>query len=103
VSDSDDEVAKYLIVLTDGKNTQNRFSSNTNSVDARTKLACSSARAAGTVFTIRMIEGDKTLLEECASKDEKGQPRFHDVLSADELPQVFRSIANEIANLRIAS
>ncbi len=99
----DSEVAKYLIVLTDGENTQNRFSSNTNAIDARTKLACKSARDAGTVFTIRVIDGDKTLLEDCASKDNNGEPRFHDVQSADELPQVFRSIANEIANLRIAS
>lgn len=109
--DKDDEtVAKYLIVLTDGENTENRFtdpndsrSLRTQKVDARTKLACETARNAGTVFTIRVIDGDKNLLEQCASKDEQGSPRFHDVQSANELPQVFRSIANEIAKLRITS
>jgi Flp pilus assembly protein TadG len=90
---------KYLIVLTDGENTRNRFSGNTSEIDARTKLACQSARAAGTIFTIRVIDGDESLLRACASDTSN----FYDVENAAEMTPIFRAIANEIAKLRIAS
>jgi len=89
---------KYLIVLTDGENTQNRFSSRTSDVDARTKLACAEAKAMGTIFTIRVIDGDAGLLRACASDE----TNYFDVESASEMTPVFRAIANEIAQLRIA-
>lgn len=102
VKETDTRVKKYLIVLTDGENTQNRFSSNTSEIDERTKLACKEAKKVGVVFSIRVIDGDEGLLKDCASKDQNDNPMFHDVETAGELTTVFRSIANEIAGLRIA-
>jgi hypothetical protein len=52
----------------------------------------------GTIFTIRMIEGDASLLQSCASKTEN----YHDVKVASDLSTVFQAIGDEIANLRIA-
>jgi Flp pilus assembly protein TadG len=91
-------VKKYLIVLTDGENTKNRVTTNTAAIDARTKLACQAARDMGTVFSIRMIEGDATLLKACASDPEN----YHDVQAAADLSVAFRAIGNEIGQLRVA-
>lgn len=95
-----DAVKKYLIVLTDGENTKNKVHSNNNNgvIDARTKLACQAARDMGTVFSIRMIEGDATLLKACASNPEN----YHDVEAAADLSVAFRAIGNEIGQLRVA-
>jgi Flp pilus assembly protein TadG len=90
---------KFLIVLTDGENTENRFGDNTGgAIDARTKLACKAARDMGTVFTIRMIDGDASLLQGCASTTDN----YYDVQDAANLKDVFRAVGNEIANLRVA-
>ena len=35
-----------IILLTDGQNTQNRWTSSTTSIDARTQKACDNAKAA---------------------------------------------------------
>lgn len=91
-------VKKYLIILTDGENTKNRFTTNTSAIDARTKLACQAARDMGTIFTIRMIEGNENLLKTCASDP----ANYHDVKLAENLTTVFRAVGNEIANLRVA-
>jgi Flp pilus assembly protein TadG len=91
-------VKKYLIILTDGENTKNRFTTNTAQIDARTKLACEAARSMGTIFTIRMIEGDEALLKACASDPNN----YHDVQLAKDLTTVFRAVGNQIAQLRVA-
>lgn len=98
VTTGDDAVKKYLIILTDGENTRNKFTSTPASIDARTKLACQSARNMGTIFTIRMIEGNGTLLKACASDPDN----YHDIQAATELTTAFRAIGNEIGGLRIA-
>jgi Flp pilus assembly protein TadG len=99
VTTGEGAVKKYLIVLTDGENTKNRFGDNGNgAIDARTKLACEAARTMGTIFTIRMIEGDESLLKTCASDP----TRYHDVELASDLTGVFKQVSDEIANLRLA-
>jgi Flp pilus assembly protein TadG len=98
VTTGDEAVKKYLIVLTDGDNTKNRFTTNTSAIDDRTKLACQSARDMGTVFTIRMIEGSASLLKSCAGNPD----HYHDIQAASELTTAFRAIGNDIGGLRIA-
>ncbi len=99
VTTGEGAVKKYLIILTDGENTENRFGDNNRgAVDARTRLACKAAREMGTVFSIRMIEGDQALLKACAS-DPKN---YHDVEAAADLGSVFRAIGNQIGKLRVA-
>lgn len=90
---------KYLILLTDGENTKNRFGDNTHgAIDARTEKACEEAGKLGTIFTIRMIDGDEGLLKGCAS----GVENYYNINVAADVSSAFQAMADEIANLRIA-
>ncbi len=47
-----------IILLTDGFNTQNRWYSNRRQIDARQKILCDNAKAAGiTIYTIQVNTG----------------------------------------------
>jgi Flp pilus assembly protein TadG len=108
---SDKEVSKFLIVLTDGDNTQDRFDSCGSSsacvgrIDKRTLDACTAAKSlvsdpswnSVTLYTIRVIDGNATLLRNCASDPSK----FFDVRNASQLEPVFMGIGEAIASLRL--
>ena len=90
---------KVIILLTDGTNTQNRWSSSESSIDSRTSAACANVKAASIqIYTVRVIDGNTTLLKNCASKPSM----YYDVQQATQLNGVFTSIAQTLANLRIA-
>ncbi|MGB9367004.1 MAG: pilus assembly protein [Xanthobacteraceae bacterium] len=90
---------KVVVLLTDGTNTQNRWSSSDSQIDPRTALACTNAKNANIkIYTVRVIDGDKTLLMNCASKP----TMYYEVNQASELNSVFSSIAQNLARLRIA-
>jgi Flp pilus assembly protein TadG len=92
-------VKKIMIVLTDGDNTENRFTSDPSAIDARTRQVCDTVKNAGVkVHTIRVIEGNAKLLRDCASAADT----YHEVRNASELGPVFRSIASEITGIRLA-
>lgn len=89
---------KYMILLTDGENTQNRFTTNGSAIDDRTRLACQSAKDAGIrVYTVRVINGDRTLLQNCASTPSM----YYEVSNAAQLTPVFQQIAREISQIRL--
>ncbi len=93
------DLDKVIVILTDGQNTQNRWSSSTSSVDKRTEKVCDSIKSANIkLYTVRVIDGNGTLLRNCASKPSM----YYDVDRAIELTSVFSSIAQNLANLRIA-
>jgi hypothetical protein len=93
------DLDKVLIVLTDGQNTQNRWSSSQSSIDARTQKVCDNAKLDNIrVYTVRVIDGNATLLKNCASKVEM----YYEVSEAAQLNSVFASIAQNLANLRIS-
>ena len=88
-----------VVLLTDGTNTQNRWSSSDSQIDPRTALACTNAKNDNIkIYTVRVIDGDKTLLKNCASKPSM----YYEVNQASELNSVFSSIAQNLARLRIA-
>ena len=90
---------KVIVLLTDGENTQNRWTSTASSIDARTEAVCTNAKAANIkIYTVRVIDGNATLLQGCATKTSM----YYDVQQADQLNNVFSSIAQNLANLRIA-
>lgn len=90
---------KVVVLLTDGTNTQNRWASSDSQIDPRTALACTNAKNANIkLYTVRVIDGDKTLLKNCASKP----TMYYEVNQASELNNVFSSIAQNLARLRIA-
>ena len=93
------DVDKVIILLTDGENTQNRFTSSTTSIDSRTEKVCANAKADNIkVYTVRVIDGNADLLRNCATKPDM----YFDVDEASQLNAVFSSIAQNLANLRIA-
>jgi Flp pilus assembly protein TadG len=94
-----DDLDKVIVILTDGQNTQNRWTTSTSSIDTRTEKVCDNIQAANIkVYTVRVINGNGTLLKECATKPSM----YYDVDQASELGGVFSSIAQNLANLRIA-
>jgi len=93
------DLDKVIILLTDGDNTQNRWSTTQSTIDARTTLACANVKAANIkLYTIRVIDGNATLLQSCATKPEM----YFNVQQAAQLNPVFAAIAQSLANLRIA-
>jgi len=98
VSWTDEDVDKYMILVTDGANTQNRWTSTTSSIDARTKLACQAAKDQGiTLFVVNIIEGDSTLLKDCASQTSY----YYNLTSASQLGDAMQDILKSIGKLRL--
>jgi hypothetical protein len=93
------DLDKVIIMLTDGDNTQNRWSSTQSVIDDRTDKVCTNAKADNIkIYTIRVIDGNQTLLKNCASKPDM----YYEVSQASQLNSVFTAIAQNLANLRIA-
>ena len=91
-----------IIHLTDGLNTQNRWSKKQSEIDERTKLVCTNAKAAGvTIYAIQVnTTGDPTqqVLKDCASTPDK----FFILNSANQMVSTFQQIGTQLSNLRIA-
>jgi Flp pilus assembly protein TadG len=89
---------KVIVLLTDGENTKNRWTTSSNSIDGRTERVCANIKAANIkIYTVRVINGDAALLRGCASKPDM----YYDVLQASQLNNAFSAIAQNLANLRI--
>jgi Flp pilus assembly protein TadG len=92
-------LTKYIVLITDGDNTSNRWTNNTSSIDARTQIACQSVKDAGvTLYTIRLQEGNETLLSQCASSTDT----YFDVDDVNDLVPTFQAIGEQISQLRVA-
>jgi Flp pilus assembly protein TadG len=93
------KLQKTIVFLTDGINTQNKLSTDPVVIDGRTDRVCEEIRKANiNLYTIRVIEGNETLLRNCATTP----TMYYPVNSASELKDVFKKIAGEIATLRLA-
>jgi len=99
------DLDKVLILLTDGDNTESWKNSNhttvttSSAINDRTSLACTNIKAGGIkVYTIRVIDGNATLLRSCATNSSM----YYEVQQASELDAVFAAIAQNLSNLRIA-
>jgi Flp pilus assembly protein TadG len=93
------DLDKVIVILTDGDNTQNRWTTSTSSIDARTQMVCDNVEAANIkIYAVRVIDGNASLLQSCATNPSM----YYDVQQADQLSNVFSSIAQKLANLRIA-
>jgi uncharacterized protein YegL len=92
-------VTKFIILLTDGDNTQNRWTNSQSAIDARTQLACANVKAAGIqLYTVRVIDGNADLLRNCATNPSM----YYDVQDASQLASVFNTIGAQIANLHLS-
>jgi Flp pilus assembly protein TadG len=95
--------SKVLIILSDGLNTQNRWSSSANSINDREKLACQAAKDQGAVIYTLFVDlngaqGDSTPLKDCATDTS----HYFDLTSADQIDTAFKTIGTQITQLRVA-
>ena len=117
-AEADGEVTsyqRYIILLSDGLNTMDRWSKVTNdaaNIDPRQKALCQAINDAKdannqplyTVYTIQLdtdkpASGVSTVLKNCASPG--GQ--FYYLTNASQLGQVFQDIGNAIGKLRLTN
>jgi Flp pilus assembly protein TadG len=100
--DSNFKYTKVIVLLSDGDNTQNRFSSSVTAIDARQKILCDNAKAAGiTIYTIQVnTDGSNTssVLSYCASSSNN----FFSTTTASGIAGAFSSIGSALSKLRIA-
>ena len=93
-------VQKFLILLTDGDNTMNCWTSDSVQIDSRLSQACTQARSGNvTIFTIRVIAGNANLLRNCATTP----AMYYDVNDASQLQPAFQKILEAIEGIRITS
>lgn len=99
---------KVLIVMSDGLNTQSRWSDEGNgqtqyngAIDARQKIQCDNIKAQGIVmYTMHVnTNGDptSTVLQYCAS----GTDKFSTVTSSSQIAQAFTAIGTSLSKLRV--
>jgi Mg-chelatase subunit ChlD len=95
----DPDTQRVIILLTDGQNTENRWTSSSPQIDARTQAVCGNIKAAGvTIYTVRVMEGNATLLRNCATQSDM----YYDLNSSNEIVTAFKQIGTNLAKLRIA-
>ncbi len=95
---TDPAVNKYMIVLTDGLNTQNRWTTTASQIDARTALACTNAKKIGiTVFTIRLQDGNSDMLQACATNP----AYYYNLSNASQINGALGSIMTSIKKIRL--
>jgi Flp pilus assembly protein TadG len=93
------DLDKAIVVLTDGQNTKNRWTTSTSSIDSRTETVCNNIKAANIkIYTVRVVDGNATLLKNCATN----HGMYYDVQDAAQLNSAFGEIAQNLATLRIA-
>jgi len=103
---------RYIILLSDGTNTQDRWSTAQGTIDARQKALCQAINNAKdasnqplyTVYTIQLdtnvpADGQSTVLKNCASPD----AQYYYLKNASGLGQVFQDIGNAIGKLRLTN
>lgn len=107
--DSNFQYSKVIVLLSDGDNTQNRFSSSVSAIDARQKILCDNIKSVTdskgkTVFTIYTIQvntaNDNTssVMSYCASSS----ANYFSTTTASGIGTAFSSIGSALSKLRIA-
>jgi Flp pilus assembly protein TadG len=104
------DLQKYLILMTDGDNTEDRYTTTESSINTRTETVCANIKAlpkntannpatpAIKIWTIRVMNGNATLLQNCATNTDM----YVNVTDPNQLFGVFSAIGSEIAALHLA-
>jgi len=93
------DTRQVIILLTDGLNTQNRWSLVQSEIDARTQAACNGIKAAGiTLYTVLVMSGDSSILKSCASDSGK----YFALTQASQMVSTFEDIGTALLQLRIS-
>jgi len=96
----------YIVLLSDGLNTQNRWSTTQTDIDTRQELLCKNlqdpTKPPVTVFTIQVNIGSKDatskVLQDCAA----GGGNFQQITTSGQTSDAFNNILTQIAKLRVA-
>jgi hypothetical protein len=110
------DLDKYLVILTDGDNTRNRYldrcgtAGSASAIDDKTSAACDEIKGRSSrrdakgnpiadvkVFTVRVIDGNKALLQSCATN----ASMYKEVSNASDIDKVFKEILSEIFQLKL--
>jgi Flp pilus assembly protein TadG len=99
----DPTVQNVIVLLSDGLNTQNRFtgdgSTTSAAVDSRMANACANAKAANVrIYTVLVMAGNSSILQSCATDTQK----YFSLTTAGQIVTAFNSIATELANLHLS-
>lgn len=91
-----------LVILSDGLNTQDRWYTDAASIDARQRILCDNAKAAGiTIYAVQVnTGGDPTsaVLQYCATNSSS----FYLITSASQTASVFNQIGTQLSKLRVS-
>jgi Flp pilus assembly protein TadG len=91
---------RMMVFLTDGMNTEDRFAQTPVQMDADMRELCRNSKSGNIrIFTIRVIEGNEPLLQECASNPGD----YYRVDNTSGLINAFREIASKMTKLRLSS
>lgn len=88
-----------IVLLTDGMNTENRFSTTQANIDARTAAACTNIKNTGIkIFTVLVMSGDSQILKDCASD----QSMYFALTTSNQIITTFSQIGTSLSQLRIS-
>jgi Flp pilus assembly protein TadG len=100
--DSEYKYTQVIILLTDGLNTQNRWSTSQTAIDNRQQKTCDNVKSAGiTLYTVQVNTGrdpTSTLLQSCASDPSK----FFLLTSSTQIITTFNQIGTALTQLRLS-
>jgi hypothetical protein len=106
--DSTHTYQDYVVLLSDGLNTQNRWYTNASDIDARQELLCQKVKDDNvTIFTIQVNINSRDptskVLQDCAgSKTDNTSANFQIITKPEETADAFQNILTQISQLRIA-
>ncbi|MBR0817406.1 pilus assembly protein [Bradyrhizobium liaoningense] len=95
----------YIVLLSDGLNTQNRWSTSQSSIDDRQEILCQNVKGDKTnpvtIFTIQVNISNKDpksqVLQDCATDG-----NFQMITKASDTSDAFKNILTQISKLRVA-
>jgi Flp pilus assembly protein TadG len=91
---------RMMVFLTDGLNTEDRFAQTPAQMDADMRELCRNSKSGNIrIFTIRVIEGNESLLQDCASNPGD----YYRVDNTAGMLNAFREIASKMTKLRLSS
>lgn len=102
---NDPNIERFMVLLTDGYNTQDRWGWDVGRMDTNTKAVCDTITERGVaskkrnikLYTVLVIDGNEDLLKSCASDPSM----YLKAANATDLQAVFKKIADEISNIRL--
>jgi hypothetical protein len=103
--DSNYVYKNYIVLLSDGLNTQNRWSTSQSAIDDRQEILCQNVKKDTvnnpTIFTIQVNIGNRDpksqVLEDCATSG-----NFQMITATSQTAQAFENILAQISRLRVA-